>query len=103
MWDVQSNAEGNFHGPTLVLLLDQQAVGRGFEGPEVARTEQPQEGKCMYIKKWILAQIAALTQLQVSMFFPDKSHYFSTENNGKTQPYEGFEGCWPFQQVEMRT
>lgn len=35
MWDVGSSPEANIHGPALILLLDQQAVGWGFQVPEV--------------------------------------------------------------------
>lgn len=65
-----------------------------LKGQRWERAEQPQEGKCLYIKKWILAQIEARTQL-VSMFVPDKGQKIRE----KTQPYEGFEGCWQFQQL----
>lgn len=76
------NLDANLNGFVLILL--EQTFGRGFEGPEVRRAERPQDRKCKCIKKWILAQTEALTQLQVRMFVPDKGHYFSTENKKKT-------------------
>lgn len=90
-------------GPALILLLDRLLLGEALKAQRLGRAGQTKEGKCMYIKKWILAQTEAPTDPQVSMFVPDKGHYFSTEIKRKTQPYERFEGCWLLWQVETRT
>lgn len=58
-----NGSEANFHRPALLLLLDQQAVGGKWE-----RVELPREGKCMCIKKWILAQIEALNYKRACLF-----------------------------------
>lgn len=68
--------QASFHGLLSYSFWAHMAVEWSFEGPEVEEFLTAPRGKCMYIKKWTLAQIEALTQLQVSMFVGDKGYYF---------------------------
>ena len=57
MQDACSNTEPTFHGSAFIVKTNPQAAGKGCEGLELEKSgTQPQEGKCVYIKRWLLAQ-----------------------------------------------